>query len=322
MAKILVTATNFAKLCSSALALLESSGCEVILNPMQRMYTREEMLAAVGDIDGLIANCEDWDEALFTAAPKLKVIARFGVGYDSVDLEAAKRHGVVVTNCPGINANAVAEMTLALLLNLVRSITPMNRSLMDGQWNRLLSPELSGRTVGVLGFGAIAKKSVRKLSGFDMHVLVYNRSVNEEKSAHARELGAELLTDDLDLVLAQSDFILVHLPVAPNTERIISRENIAKMKDGVYIVNTARAALVDETDMAEALRSGKVAGYATDVYLHEPVGNDCPLFKLDNFLGTPHAAGETGENYHNTGLHTAKQVLDVLQGREPQNRLV
>lgn len=321
MPKILVTATNFAKLCSAALELLESSGCEVVLNQGTRMYTREEMVAAVGDVDAVIANCEEWDEALFACAPKLKIIARFGVGYDCVDLEAAKRHGVIVTNCPGINSNAVAEMTIALLLNLVRSIVPMNRSLMAGQWNRALSPELTGRTVGVLGFGAIAKKSIRKLMGFDMHVLVYNHSVNEEKTALARSLGAEELTDDLDRVLSRSDFLLIHLPVAANTQRIINRENLAKMKDGVYIVNTARAALIDEEAMAEAMQSGKVAGYATDVYMHEPVVDDSPFFGLENFLGTPHAAGETGENYHNTGLHTAGQVLAVLRGEEPANRL-
>ena len=322
MKKVLVTATHFAHLCPEALALLREHGCEVVLNDEERCLTREEMLAAVGDIDGLIANVEPWDEALFTRAPRLKIIARFGVGYDCIDLDAARRHGVQVVNCPGLNANAVAEMTVALLLGLVRDIPRMNRSLTEGRWERSLAPELAGKTLGVLGFGAVARRVLRKLSGFEMNTLVYNRSVDGEKAALAASLGGALLTDDLDRVLRESDFLLLHLPLAANTARLINADTLARMKDGVYLVNTARGALIDEEAMAAALESGKVAGFASDVFLREPVGENCPFLLHPHFLGTPHAAGETPENYRETGLATARAVLDVFAGRQPEHRLI
>lgn len=318
MKKVLITATNYESLCGDGLRLLRENGCEVVMNERSRMFTREEMLEAVGDIDGLIAHGEKWDDELFDHAPKLKVIARFGVGYDSIDLDAAKRHGVRVTNCPGINSNAVAEMTLALLMALIREIPRLNKSQKEGIWSRTIFNELPEKRIGVLGFGAIAQKTIKKLKGFGAEILVYNRTLRTEQ---AEALGAHITTD-LDEVLSTSDYILIHLPVAPETINIINAENIAKMKDGAYVVNTARAPLVDNAAMYEALASGKLRGYATDVYAKEPADLTDPLFTLPNFIGTPHSAGETYENYSETGLATAKAVLDVFEGREPWHLLV
>lgn len=318
MKKVLVTATNYETLCSDGLKLLKDYGCEVVMNDKPRMFTREEMIDAVGDIDGLIAHCEVWDGELFDKAPNLKVIARFGVGYDSIDLEAAKHHGVQVTNCPGINANAVSEMTLALLMSLIRNLPSLNKASKEGIWSRMIFNELPGKKVGVLGFGPIAQKTVKKLQGFGVDVQVYNRSLKVEL---AKELGASITTD-LDEVLSTSDYILIHLPVTPETKNIINAENIAKMKDGAYMVNTARGPLVDDSAMYDALVSGKLRGYATDVYCQEPADITNPLFSLPNFFGTPHSAGETYENYKNTGLATAQAVIDVFEGKEPWHKLV
>lgn len=318
MKKVLVTATNYDRLCEEGLQLLKDYGCEVILNGKGRMYTREEMEAVVGDINGIVAHCEDWDDELFDQAPNLQVIARFGVGYDSIDLEAAKRHGVHVTNCPGINANAVAEMTVSLMMALARDIPRLNEATKSGTWARTIFSELPGKRVGLLGFGAIAQKTIRKLKGLGVEIQVYNRSLHPER---ARELGVHMTTD-LDEVLGGSDYILVHLPVAPETRNMINAENIAKMKDGVYLVNTARGALVNEKDVYDALVSGKIRGMATDVYAQEPADPENPLFRLSNFIGTPHAAGETFENYRETGLATAKALINVFEGREPWNLLV
>lgn len=318
MKKVLITATNYESLCGDGLRLLRENGCEVVMNERSRMFTREEMLEAVGDIDGLIAHGEKWDDELFDHAPKLKVIARFGVGYDNIDLDAAKRHGVRVTNCPGINSNAVAEMTLALLMALIREIPRLNKAQKEGIWSRTIFNELPEKRIGVLGFGAIAQKTIKKLKGFGADILVYNRTLRTEQ---AKALGA-CITTDLDEVLSTSDYILIHLPVAPETVNIINAENIAKMKDGAYVVNTARAPLVDSAAMYEALASGKLRGYATDVYAKEPADLTDPLFTLPNFIGTPHSAGETYENYSETGLATAKAILDVFEGREPWHLLV
>lgn len=318
MKKVLITATNYETLCADGLKMLKDYGCEVVMNRNSRMFTREEMLAAVSDIDGLIAHGEVWDDELFDMAPNLKVIARFGVGYDSIDLEAAKRHSVHVTNCPGINSNAVAEMTVALLMALIREIPRLNRSQKQGIWSRTIFNELPGKRIGILGFGAIGQKTAKKLKGFGTDIIVYNRSLKTEL---AEALGVSITTD-LDEVLHTSDYILIHLPVTPETKNIINDANIAKMKDGAYVINTARAPLVDEKAMYDALVSGKLRGYATDVYNREPADISNALFSLPNFIGTPHSAGETYENYRDTGIATAKAVIDVFDGREPWHLLV
>lgn len=318
MKKVLITATNYENLCADGLKMLKDYGCEVVMNRNSRMFTREEMLAAVSDIDGLIAHGEVWDDELFDMAPNLKVIARFGVGYDSIDLEAAKRHSVHVTNCPGINSNAVAEMTVTLLMALIREIPRLNRSQKQGVWSRTIFNELPGKRIGILGFGAIGQKTAKKLKGFGTDIIVYNRSLKTEL---AEALGVSITTD-LDEVLHTSDYILIHLPVTPKTKNIINDANIAKMKDGAYVINTARAPLVDEKAMYDALVSGKLRGYATDVYNKEPADISNPLFSLPNFIGTPHSAGETYENYRDTGIATARAVIDVFDGREPWHLLV
>lgn len=318
MSKVLITATNYELLCREGLDLLYKHGCDVEMNKMTRMYTREEMLAAVGDIDGLIAHVETWDDELFDKAPRLKVIARFGVGYDCIDLEAAKRHHVTVVNFPGINSNAVAEMTITLLMALIQDIPQLNRTAKAGTWPGTIISELSGKRVGVLGFGAIAQKTIRKLKGFGVDIIVYNRTIKKEL---ADSLGVAI-TSDLDEVLSTSDYILIHLASVPETRNLIRAENIAKMKDGAYIVNTARAPLVNESDLYDALASGKLSGFATDVYNREPPDLNNPLFSLPNFIGTPHSAGETYENYRDTGLATAQTVIDVLEGRELRYKLV
>lgn len=318
MKKVLITATNYETLCADGLKMLKDYGCKVVMNRNSRMFTREEMLAAVSDIDGLIAHGEVWDDELFDMAPNLKVIARFGVGYDSIDLEAAKRHSVHVTNCPGINSNAVAEMTVTLLMALIREIPRLNRSQKQGVWSRTIFNELPGKRIGILGFGAIGQKTAKKLKGFGTDIIVYNRSLKTEL---AEALGVSITTD-LDEVLHTSDYILIHLPVTPETKNIINDANIAKMKDGAYVINTARAPLVDEKAMYDALVSGKLRGYATDVYNMEPADISNPLFSLPNFIGTPHSAGETYENYRATGIATARAVIDVFGGREPWHLLV
>ena len=318
MNKILITATNYERLCGEGLELLQEHGCEVVMNEKNRMFSREEMEASVGDIDGLIAHAETWDEVLFEMAPLLKVIARFGVGTDNIDLEAAKRHHVTVTNCPGINSNAVAEMTLTLLMALIRDIPQLNKATKAGIWSRTIFSELPNKCVGILGFGAIAQKTIQKLKGFGVDICVYNRSLKKEL---ADSLGVAITTD-LDEVLACSDYILIHLPSVPETQNLICKETIAKMRDGAYIVNTARSTLVKDQDLYEALVSGKLRGYATDVYDRDYPDLSNPLFSLPNFICTPHSSGETYESYRATGLATARAIIDVLEGREPWHKLV
>lgn len=314
--KVLVTATNYSALCAEAKRLLEEAGCEIVENQLGRPHTYEELIPLVGDIDAVVAGVDTWDEAVFKQAPKLKAIARFGVGVDNIDLEQAKAYGIQVTNVPGGNANAVAELTVGLILSMMRNIPALQESAKRAYWDRRVGVELAGRTVGLLGFGNIAQMVARKLQGFDVRLIAYDKFPNPAK---AEALGVQLV--ESDEVLRQSDIVSMHLPSLKETHHMMSDAQFGMMKESAYFVNTARGALVDEQALYRALQAGRIAGAAIDVYEREPVAADNPLLKLDNLLATPHTAAETEETYRRVGLATAQALLDVFEGRKPANLL-
>ena len=315
--KVLVTATNYSKYCQAGKKILENAGCEIIENPHGRPYTFDELKEIVADIDGVVVGVDDWNEDVFKLAPKLKGMARFGVGVDNIDLNAAKEHGIIVCNSPGINSSAVAEQAVALLLSLIRNIPEMNSAVRKGEWPRPMFHELKSRTIGFLGFGAIARNVAQRLAGFGPEMIAYDKYPNQEA---ADKLGVRLVSQEE--VLKESDIISIHLPATDETKHLINKETIQQMKDGVYIVNTARGSIVNEADMAGALESGKAAGFGTDVFEHEPIDLSGPLFKYDNYIATPHVSAETFENCETTSVVTARALLAVFEGREPENRLV
>ena len=284
---------------------------------MCKIYTFDELKEIVEDIDGVVVGVDDWNEDVFKLAPKLKGMARFGVGVDNIDLNAAKEHGIIVCNSPGINSSAVAEQAVALMLSLIRNIPEMNRAVRKGEWPRPMFHELKSRTIGFLGFGAIARNVAQRLAGFGPEMIAYDKYPNQEA---ADKLGVRLVSQEE--VLKESDIISIHLPATDETKHLINKETIQQMKDGVYIVNTARGSIVNEADMAEALESGKAAGFGTDVFEHEPIDLSGPLFKYDNYIATPHVSAETFENCETTSVVTARALLAVFEGREPENRLV
>lgn len=284
---------------------------------MCKIYTFDELKEIVEDIDGVVVGVDDWNEDVFKLAPKLKGMARFGVGVDNIDLNAAKEHGIIVCNSPGINSSAVAEQAVALLLSLIRNIPEMNRAVRKGEWPRPMFHELKSRTIGFLGFGAIARNVAQRLAGFGPEMIAYDKYPNQEA---ADKLGVRLVSQEE--VLKESDIISIHLPATDETKHLINKETIQQMKDGVYIVNTARGSIVNEADMAGALESGKAAGFGTDVFEHEQIDLSGPLFKYDNYIATPHVSAETFENCETTSVVTARALLAVFEGREPENRLV
>ena len=314
--KVLVTATNYSTYCSAAKALLEENGVEVIENPYGRPMPRDELLTVVGDIDGAVVGVDTWNEKIFAHAPKLRAMARFGVGVDNIDLAAAKAHGIQVTNAKGMNSNPVAELTVGLILSTLRNVPAFNASIREGKWDRFMGRDLAGMTVGLLGFGDIAQRVAKKLSGFDVSICAYDLYPNLEK---ARELNVEMVS--MEETLHRADVVCMHLPSLPSTHHIMDAQTFGMMKDGSYFINTARGALVDETALAQALRSGKLTAAAIDVFDQEPVRRDNPLFALPNLFATPHTAAETYDTYHNVGLATARQLLDVFAGKKPNNLL-
>ncbi len=314
--KVLVTATNYSTYCSAAKALLEENGVEVIENPYGRPMTRDELLTVVGDIDGVVVGVDTWNEEIFAHAPMLRAMARFGVGVDNIDLAAAKAYGIQVTNAKGMNSNPVAELTVGLILSTLRNVPAFNASIREGKWDRFMGRDLAGMTVGLLGFGDIAQRVAKKLSGFDVSISAYDLYPNLEK---ARELNVKMVS--MEEALHRADVVCMHLPSLPATHHIMDARTFGMMKDGSYFINTARGALVDEIALAQALRSGKLTAAAIDVFDQEPVRRDNPLFALPNLFATPHTAAETYDTYHNVGLATARQLLDVFAGKKPNNLL-
>ncbi|MDR1194829.1 MAG: phosphoglycerate dehydrogenase [Peptococcaceae bacterium] len=316
MKKILVTIPEFQQKCAAGFALLREKGYEVVETPLMRPYSPEEMAAMIGDFDGAITDLEIWDEKLFAVAAKLKIVSRFGVGMDNFDLAAAKRHGVIITNCPGVNSSAVAEQAIALIMALLRQVPRYDTQARRGDWSRPCFQEIAGKTVGILGFGAIGRLLAKKLAGFEVTLLAYDKFPNEQA---ARELSVTLT--GLDEALSASDIISIHLPSLPETAHIIDSDTIAKMRHGVLLVNTARGALVNEAAVAQALRSGKIGGMASDVFEVEPVSPDNPLFAFDNFIAAPHVSSDTAQNFDRTGLMVAEAVSAALSGQTPLNAL-
>ncbi|WP_127593091.1 phosphoglycerate dehydrogenase [Paenibacillus lautus] len=314
--KVLVTATNYSKLCADAKRLLESHGCEIIENRFGRPLTFEELKEVVGSVDGVIAGVDTWNEAIFKLAPQLQGIARFGVGVDNIDLDAARKYGIQVTNVPRGNANAVAELAIGLMISVRRHIPALDRSTKNGYWERFVGSELAGGTIGLLGFGNIAQLTAKKLKGFDVEIIAYDKYPDKAK---ASEYGVKMTT--FENVLAHSDIVSMHLPSLLETHHMMNDKAFARMKPSAIFINTARGAVVDEQALSRALSSGVIAGAAIDVYESEPVSADHPILQIGNLITTPHTAAETFETYTRVSMITAQALLDIFEGREPQNIL-
>ena len=266
----------------------------------------------IGEFDGiLIRSATKLTPELIERGGRLKVIGRAGTGVDNVDVEAATKRGIVVANAPEANSIAAAEHTMALMLALCRNIPQAHASLAGGAWDRgkFKGTELYGKTLGVLGFGRIGQLVTARAQAFEMSVIAYDKFVTAERF---RELGVGGI-DDPDELYARADFISLHLPKTPETVNFIDAETIAKMRDGVRIINCARGELIDLDALAEGLESGKVAGAAIDVFPEEPFGGH-PILERDDVVVTPHLGASTAEAQDRAGVVTAEQVTAALTG--------
>jgi D-3-phosphoglycerate dehydrogenase len=243
-------------------------------------------------------------------APKLRLIGRAGVGVDNVDLNAATAAGVMVMNTPGGNAVSVAEHTLALMLSLARAIPEASASTRSGKWEKkkFLGNELRGKTLGVVGLGNIGQEVVRRARAFEMRIVASDPYVNPQAAA---DLGVILV--DVESLMKESDYISLHVAMTPETKGMINASSIAKMKDGVRIINCARGELIDQAALREAMLSGKVAGAGLDVFSPEPPPADDPLLATDRLIATPHIAGSTEEAQEIVGIRIVEQMVDYLK---------
>jgi D-3-phosphoglycerate dehydrogenase len=315
--RVLVTATSYAMSDPTLRTDLEAAVGEVVYNTTQHPLTEPELVAIIGGIDGMIAGLDDITQAVIDAADCLRIIARYGVGLDRVDLEAARMKGIIVTNTPGANATSVAELTVGLMIALARQITDANQRTKLGEWPRLKGVTLKGSTVGLLGLGAIGRRVAQMLSGFECQILGYDPAVSP---AHASGFGVQWA--EREQVIRSADFLSLHMPLVPATEKLLNRETIGMMKDRAYLINTARSELVDEDALAEALRAGKIAGAALDTFAHEPPGADYHLLQFRQVIATPHSGAHTDDATNSMGRIALTACLAALRGEEPLNRIV
>lgn len=270
--------------------------------------TKETLAGELPDAEALIVrSATRVTPELMDKAPKLRVVGRAGVGVDNIDLDEATKRGVLVMSTPGGSSVSVAEHTFALLLALVRQVPKFDAALREGRWEKSSSgAEVRGKTLGLVGLGRIGSEVARRGKAFDMRVLAFDPYISE---AAAKEMSVELVP--MEKLLAESDVISLHTAATPETRNMINAETISKMKKGVRIINAARGELINEADLAEALKSGKVAGAALDVFAEEPPKNS-PVVGLPNVICTPHVAGSTAEAQEELGIQVAVQVRDYL----------
>ena len=294
---------------------LSAAGIAVLESSFDVRYTdgadRDKLLAAIADVDAVIVRSATMIDAEALAhAPRLRVVARAGVGLDNVDVEAATKVGVMVVNAPASNIVSAAEHAVALLLALARNVPQAMASLKKGQWKRsaYTGVELQDKVVGILGLGRIGQLVAERLAAFDMKVIAYDPYV---ASARPAQLGVPLV--GLDELLAESDFITVHLPRNAETVGLIGDRELRLVKPSVRIINAARGGIVDEDALADALRDGRVAGAGIDVYVREPC-TDSPLFGFDNVVVTPHLGASTHEAQEKAGTQVARSVRLALAG--------
>jgi D-3-phosphoglycerate dehydrogenase len=313
--KILVTPTSFGPNSKSpAKDALERFASEIVYNPHGRPLQPGELLELLGGVEGVVAGVDYFDASVFAGAPdSLKVVSRYGTGYDRVDIAAAARRGIIVTNTPGVNSESVADLAFALMLAAARRTPALDASVKRGEWPRTTGVELYGKTLGILGLGAIGRAVARRAQGFSMRVLAYDPYMDEK---YARKNGIQPCA--FDEAVQASDILSLHMPLTDATRGCINAGTIARMKPGAIVVNTARGGLIDEDAAYEALVSGQLGGLGLDAFAIEPPGKN-KLLELDNVVATPHAGSSTKEATLGMGVMAVQNLIDVLTGKPCRN---
>ncbi len=315
--RVLVTPTSYAQSDPRLRSFLEAQVGDVVYNRVASPLSSAELVALVPGCDGFIAGVDAIDRAVIEAADHLKVIARYGAGVDNVDLEAARRKGIVVTNTPGANSVSVAELTVGLILALARSIPSISAATKTGAWPRVAGFTLQGKVIGLLGLGAIGRGVARRLVGFECIVAAHDPVMDPVEMAG---LGVRSLP--MGELARQSDFLSLHVPLLPDTRGMINKAFLESMKPGAFLINTARGELVDEAALADALRSGRLRGAALDVFQSQPPGAGNPLLGLPQVIATPHMGAHTDGAMDAMGWGALNDCLAVLRGEEPAHRVV
>jgi D-3-phosphoglycerate dehydrogenase len=307
--RVLVTSTSFQDVHGPHHEALARSGLEI--ERARGPLSESAMLDRVGGFDGLLCGDDAVTQAVLEKSrPRLRVVSKYGVGTDRIDLAAAAELGIPVGNCPGGNHVAVAELALGLMLAVVRSIPQEDAIVKRGEWKRLAGREVSGKTLGILGLGRIGKEIARRAAAFDMTVCAHDLYWDE---AFAAKAGVERMAS-ADDVLRAADILSINMSLTDENRGFLDARRLALLKPGAYVVNCARGAMVHQADVAAALASGRLAGYAADVVEPEPVAKDNPLLEAPNVILTPHIGSRTTESVERQAMMAVENLLRGLRG--------
>lgn len=306
--KVLVSTTSFGKHDKEPIRLLESSGFEVVLNPHGRRLGPDEIVELGKDCTGIIAGTEPMTMAVLKQLPLLKAISRVGVGLENIDVEAAKRLGIKVKGTTDAPTQAVAELTLGLILNVIRKINSMDRGIRSGTWNKEMGWLLFGKTVGIVGIGRIGRRVAELLRPFNVKILA-----SEPKPGKKWVRRNRVCLTSLDELLRGSDVVTLHIPYTKQNRNLINAEKLKIMKRGAILINTSRGGLVDEGALYQALKKGDLGGAGLDVMKTEPY--DGPLKELDNVVLTPHIGSYALETRVRMETDAVKNLIKMLKER-------
>ena len=311
---VLITARTLDEVGAGALKLLKGSGCELIIPPKYGPHRQETLVPLLEGADAALASTDQFNREVLScaAARKLKLISRWGVGYDAIDIPAATEQGIVVAYVPGVLNEAVADFAFGLLLAVARRIHVGHLDMSQGQWRGVWGHDVNGKTIGILGCGRIGVAMARRAAGFGMRLLSHDICQNPE----AEKLGVKYVS--LDELLAESDYLTLHAASTPQNRGLIGEAQLRKMKPTAYLINTARGALIDEAALCKALHERWIAGAALDAFVNEPLAADHPLRKAPNVLLTPHLASFARETGERVSMCAAKAIVDMVQGRKPE----
>jgi len=312
--KVLITARTLNEVGQSALELLRKAGCELTLPPRFGPYGAEELLPLLRDQQAVLASMDRFtaDVLVSPEAAQLKIISRWGVGYDAIDIPTASAQGVVVAYTPGLLNETVADFAFALLLSIARRVHMGHASMSQGKWEAAWGTDVFGKTLGILGYGGIGQAMARRATGFNMRLLAH------DTRCEPNILEPPIQYVSLDELLAESDFLSLHAALNAENRGLIGEAQLRRMKPTAYLINTARGALVDEGALTRALNEKWIAGAALDTFTLEPLPATHPLRSAPNLLLTPHLASFARETGERVSLSAAQAIVDLMKGRKPQ----
>lgn len=310
--KILITPRSFGKTSNVPFEMLKKYDYEIIRNESGKPYEESELINIIKDIDGIIVGLDKITSNVLKNAKKLKVITKYGVGMDNIDIEEAEKLGIKITFTPGANKESVADLAFSLMLCLSRNVIKLDNIVRSNKWEKIVGYEVYGKTLGIVGTGSIGKGVAKRATGFDMKILAYDKYPDYD---FADKIGMKYV--DKKTLLEESDFITLHIPLSDETYHFIDEEEFNIMKNTAYIINTSRGGIINENALYNALKDKKIAGAALDAFEEEPPLNS-KLFELDNVILSPHCGASTKEATDRMGIMAVEGLISVLEGMEPK----